>query len=166
MRRIILPLQLSDKLPVMAYSAGADQVIALRLQTLAAVYGFSGYVPPAQTRQVDQALLRADVRQAIDESDLFLAVVTQAPSWAAVNEVEYARGLKRLIIPIVGPYVDRSFLQSFPQAFYIDQSNPGKVEADILAFLQQSHTEKANRNLLVGLSALAVGLLILSATSE
>jgi hypothetical protein len=149
-----------------SYSAGADQVIALRLQTLAAVYGFSGYVPPAQTRQAGHALLREDVRHAINESDLLLAVVTQAPSSTAVAEVEYARGLNSLIIPIVGPYVDRSFLQSFPQAFYIDQSNPGKVEADILAFLQNSNTEKVNRNLLVGLSALAVGLLILSATSE
>ena len=149
-----------------SYSAWADQVLALRLQTLAGVYGFTAYVPPAQTRQSTVALLRDDVRRAINDADLFLAVVTQAPSTAAVAEVEYARGQNRLIIPIVGPFVDRSFLQSFPQAFYIDPSNPGKVETDILAFLKQSHTDKTNRNLFVGLSALAVGLLLLSATSE
>ena len=149
-----------------SYSAGADQVIALRLQTLASVYGFTAYVPPLQTRQIGNRLLLEDVRRAINDVDLFLAVVTQAPSTAAVAEVEYARGLSRLIIPIVGPHVDRAFLQSFGQAFYIDPSNPGKVETDILDFLQKSHTEKANRNLFVGLSALVVGLLILSATSE
>jgi hypothetical protein len=143
-----------------------DQVIALRLQTLAAVYGFEAYVPPAQTRQSGAALLLEEVRRALAGSDLFLAVVTQAPAPAAVAEVEYARGQNRLIIPIVGPFVDRNFLQAFPQAFYIDPSAPGKVETDILAFLQKSHTEKTNRNLLVGLSAVAVGLLLLSATSE
>jgi len=96
----------------------------------------------------------------------FLPVVTQAPSPAAIAEVEYARDQNKLIIPIVGPYVDRHFLQSFPQAFYIEPSNPGQVETDILNFLQQSHTKKSNRNLFIGLSALAVGLLLLSTTSE
>ena len=92
--------------------------------------------------------------------------MSQEPSPAAIAEVEYARGQNKLIIPIVGPYVDRHFLQSFPQAFYIDPSNPGQVETDILNFLQQSNTEKTNRNVFIGLSALAVGLLLLSATSE
>ena len=149
-----------------SYSAGADQVVALRLQTLASVYGFEAYVPPAQTRHSTATLLREEVRRAIQTADLFLAVVSQAPSPAAIAEVEYARVQNKLIIPIVGPYVDRHFLQSFPQAFYIDPSNPGQVETDILNFLQQSHTKKSNRNLFIGLSALAVGLLLLSTTSE
>ena len=149
-----------------SYSAWADQVLALRLQTLAAVYGFQAYVPPAQTRQTAGALLKNDIQQAISAADLFLAVVTQAPSQAAIAEVEYARGKSKLIIPIVGPYVDRNFLQAFPQAFFIDPANPGKVEEDIVAFLQKSQTDRANRNLLVGLSALVVGLLLLSNSSE
>jgi hypothetical protein len=144
-----------------SYSAFEDQVLALRLQTLAAVYGFNAYVPPAQTRQ-SPALLKDDARRAIDDADLFLAVVTQQPSPAAISEVEYARGHGRLIIPIVGPFVDPSFLSAFPQAFYIDPANPAKVETDIVAFLQKSQTDKSNRNLFVGLTALAVGLLLLS----
>ena len=149
-----------------SYSVGADQVIALRLQTLASVYGFTAYVPPAPTRQLRETLLSDVVRRNITESDLFLAVVTQKPSSAAIAEVESANGQKKLIIPIVGPFVEHSFLKSFPKSFYIDPSDPGKIENEILAFLQKSQTEKSNRNLLVGLSALAVGLLILSATSE
>ncbi len=148
-----------------SYSAYADQVLALRLQTLAAVYGFQAYVPPAQTRQSEK-LLRNDVHQQIAAADLFLAVVTQQPSTAAIAEVEHARGLKRLIIPIVGPVVDRQFLQSFPQAFYIDPSNPGKVETEIVNFLQKSHTDKENRNLFLALTAVAVGLLLLSTNSK
>lgn len=149
-----------------SYSVSADQVLALRLQTLAAVYGFTASVPPAQTRQPGVALLRDEVRRWIDESELFLAVVTQKPSNAAIAEVEYARGQKKLIVPIVGPLVDSDFLKAFPQAFYIDPSNPGKVETDIVDFLHQSHSAKANGQLLAGLTALAVGLLLLSATSE
>jgi hypothetical protein len=44
-----------------SYSAGADQVIALRLQALASVYGFEGYVRPAQTRFSTATLLREKV---------------------------------------------------------------------------------------------------------
>ena len=56
-----------------SYSAGADQVVALRLQTLASVYGFEAYVPPAQTRHSTATLLRQEVRRAIQTADLFFA---------------------------------------------------------------------------------------------
>ncbi|SRR6266566_3745304 len=148
-----------------SYSAQSDQVIALRLQTLVSVYGFEAFAPPAYTRQRD-GLLSHEIQQAITSSDVFLAVVTTAPSHAAIAEVEYARGCNKLIIPIVGPAVDRNFLQAFPHAFVLDPLNPARVEADIVEFLKKSQAEKETRNLLIGLAALTVGLLLLSSESN
>jgi len=148
-----------------SYSALADQIIALRLQTWAALYGLRAFVPPASTRRNGRALLSREVAQRIGESDVILAVVTRAPSPASIAEIEYARGQNKLILPIVGPGVDRQFLAEFPQAFYLDPQNPSQVEAQIVEFLKQRQTEEGNRNLLIALSALAVALLLFSAES-
>ena len=46
-----------------SYSTTLDQIIALRLQTMAAVYGITSYVPPATTRQFDSPRLNTEVLQ-------------------------------------------------------------------------------------------------------
>jgi hypothetical protein len=51
-----------------SYSTALDQIIALRLQTMAAVYGMTIYVPPASTRQAGGTGL-------LNQSFVFLSAV-------------------------------------------------------------------------------------------
>ncbi|HUJ22235.1 MAG TPA: hypothetical protein VLX58_11965 [Bryobacteraceae bacterium] len=95
---------------------------------------------------------------------MFLAVVTNTPTTATFQEVAFARGLNKLIIPIVAQTVDRNFLQSFPQVFVLDPQNPAAIEQQIVNYLMQSQTAQANRNALVALSVVAIGLLLFSET--
>jgi len=147
-----------------SYSAAVDQILALRLQTLASTYGLTVYVPPAHTRQNTTSVLGSDVQNAIRTCDMFLAVVTNTPTTATFQEVAFARGLNKLIIPIVAQTVDRNFLQSFPQVFVLDPQNPAAIEQQIVNYLMQSQTAQANRNALVALSVVAIGLLLFSET--
>jgi hypothetical protein len=149
-----------------SYSAYDDQLIALRLQTLAAVYGAQTYVPPATTRS-GAGNLGPGTKRELEKSDLVLAVVNHQPSPAAAAELNHAIQIQKLVIPIVGQWVDRSFLQSFPHgAFVLDPSNPAGVEKEIMEFIHQSQASKETKQLIMGVAAVAVGLLVLSAISE
>jgi len=58
-----------------SYGNAADQVTALRLQALGAVNGLTVYVPPAHTRQIEQALLDPAVAAKLSEAEVVLGVV-------------------------------------------------------------------------------------------
>lgn len=148
-----------------SYSGHDDQVIAFRLQTLASVYGFRAFVPPATTR-LGSGQLASSVTEEIKRADVILAVVNNVPSPATITEINSALSLRKLVIPIVGQWVDRTFLNSFQRYFVLDPQDPAKIEQEITAFLHQSHTTKATQQLIVGLAAVAVGLLLLSAVSD
>ena len=82
-----------------AYGTAADQVIALRLQALAAVNGLSVYVPPAYTRRVGAINLEPESEAKLIDSDLVLGVVTTGMSDACRQELNSARNnLIKLII--------------------------------------------------------------------
>lgn len=72
-----------------SYGAHDDQVIALRLQTLASVYGFQAFVPPATTR-VGSGRLAPSVEQEISRADVVFAVVNNIPSKATLAELNHA----------------------------------------------------------------------------
>ena len=146
-----------------SYSAQEDQVIALRLQTLAAVYGFQAFVPPATTRARSAVQrLHLSIQQEIRHSDLVIAVVNHTPSNSAIAELNFATSLQKVVVPIVSPWVDRDFLQSFPKAFVIEPRDPSKVESDVLKFLHDSKASKETTTAVVGLTALIVVMLLLS----
>jgi len=57
-----------------SYSTALDQILALRLQTMAAVYGMTVYVPPATTRNAAApAALIPEVQKQLDECDVVSA---------------------------------------------------------------------------------------------
>ena len=151
-----------------SYSAYDDQIIALRLQTLASVYGFSAYVPPATTRERAAGASRLSplVERELNSADVIFAVVNHIPSEATIAELNHALARPNLVIPIVGRWVDRRFLQSFPKHFILDPLNPSAVERDIVAFLQKRKTDKETKQAVIGLAALVVGLLLLSTTKD
>src|ERR1700733_2033887 len=154
-RRVTLT-QVSHRVFI-SYGGYDDQVIALRLQTLASVYGFESYVPAATTR-TGSGTLSPGARQQLDLSDLVLAVVNHQPTQATVAELNHAIAQKKMVIPIVGQWVDPSFAQAFPAAFVLNPMNPAEVEQQIMTFLQQSKANKETKQMLVGLAAVAVGL--------
>ena len=72
-----------------SYSTAIDQIVALRLQTLATVYGLTSYVPPATTRQTANPELSDEVQRKLQESDVVLAVMMHNPALSAVSENEF-----------------------------------------------------------------------------
>ena len=149
-----------------SYSGYDDQLIAHRLQTLATVYGAQAYVPPATTRS-GAGTLAPSVQREIEKSDLVLAVANREPSPATAAELNHASRLSKLVIPIVGQWVNPNFLQSFPKgAFMLDPMNPAVAEKKIVDFIQKSKNDKETKQLLIGVAAVAVGLLLLTAVTE
>ena len=96
-----------------SYSTQLDQIIALRLQTMAAVYGIRSYVPPADTRQVTFGELRLDVLTQLQQSEVVLAIITHAPTASAMQEMDWALRQGVLLLPIVGPGVSAEYYQQF-----------------------------------------------------
>jgi hypothetical protein len=143
-----------------SYSTALDQIIALRLQTLAAVSGMTVYVPPATTRQVWPGALLPEVEKELRESAVVLAVITQNPTQSAVTEMNMAVTLRKLLIPIVGPHVQQEYYSRFDPHFVVNPADPSIAEKQIVEFLDgKQQVEAAKAGLVLG--TLAVALLLL-----
>jgi len=141
-----------------AYGNSVDQVIALRLQALAAVNGLSVYVPPAYTRQPTSALdPQSDAR--LRESDVIIGVITVAISGACRQELNMATGLRKNTIVIATPGL-ASWLESyFPgNLVVIDPLDPAAAEEGIVQFLKKAEIEQNAKKALLALGTLALGL--------
>ena len=86
-----------------AYGTEADQVIALRLQALAAVNGLSAYVPPVYTRRAHAINLEPESHAKLLDSDVVLGVVTTSISDTLRRELEAARELLKQAMLIADP---------------------------------------------------------------
>src|SRR5579863_1269046 len=118
-----------------SYSTALDQIIALRLQTMAAVYGVTSYVPPATTRQAGMGDLIPEVRRNLQDSDVVLAVITHNPTQSAINEMNWAVEQHKLLIPIVGAGVAQEYFARFVPYFLVNPADPSNVEKQIVDFL-------------------------------
>ena len=148
-----------------SYSTALDQIIALRLQTMAAVYGMTIYVPPATTRQAGgTGLLIPEVQEHLRQSDVVLAVITHRPS--AVNEMNSAVTLRKLLIPIVGPGVPPEYYSNFEPYFLVDPNDPSQAEQQIVQFLSGKQQAEAARTAVLALTTLAIALLLLGSKSK
>jgi hypothetical protein len=150
-----------------SYSTALDQIIALRLQTMAAVYGMTIYVPPATTRQAGgTGLLIPEVQEHLRQSDLVLAVITHRPTPSAVSEMNSAVTLRKLLIPIVGPGVPPEYYSNFEQYFLVDPNDPSQAERQIVQFLAGKQQAEAARTAVLALTTLAIALLLLGSKSK
>lgn len=86
------------------------------------------------------------------------------------KELSYALGKETIpIVPIVerGVSLDPSLLKRMPKVFlFSPNDDPGKIEAEVLSFLRDQEMSKKNRQALVGLVAIGLGMLILNGMSE
>jgi hypothetical protein len=149
-----------------SYSTSLDQIIALRLQTMAAVYGMTVYVPPATTRSAIAATLTPEVLNQLNDSDVVLAVITHAPAPSAVSEMNSALAAGKLLIPIVGAGVPPQNYNRFPRFFVVDPDNPSQVEQEIVKFLAEQRQAKAGTPALLALATLTVALLLFGADAR
>lgn len=149
-----------------SYSTASDQIVALRLQTLAAVYGLTIYVPPATTRQTPNPAISADVQQKLQESDVVLAVMMHNPAAAAVSEMNWALATGKLLIPIVSPFIPHEHYARFQPHFLVNPSDPSQTEGAIVRFLAEKQQAEQTKTALLALATLALGLFLFSSDSK
>jgi hypothetical protein len=146
-----------------SYSTALDQIIALRLQTMAAVYGITSYVPSATTRQVDSPYLSEEVLRYLQESDVVLAIITHNPAASAVMEMNWSVAQGKLLIPIVSSGVPPEYYSKFQPFFVVNPADPSQAERQIVQYLAQKQQAQKTNNALVALATLSVALLVLGA---
>ena len=149
-----------------SYSTAMDHIVALRLQTLAAVYGLTVYVPPATTRRVATPELSDEVQQKLNESDVVLVVMMHDPAVSAVSEMNWALVKGRLLIPIVSPLVSQQYYTRFQPYFVLNPTDPSQTEGEIVRFLAGKKQAQQAKTALLALATLALGLILFSSESE
>jgi hypothetical protein len=149
-----------------SYSTAADQIIALRLQTIATVYGMTIYVPPATTRHVATPELIPEVQRQLNESDVLLAVITHIPVPSAISEMNVWLASGKLPIPIVSPGVPQEYYARFNPYFIVDFADPSKTEQQIVRFLAEKHQAEKGKTALIALAIFATALLLFGADSK
>jgi hypothetical protein len=150
----------------MSYSTAADQIVALRLQTLGAIYGLTIYVPSAMTRQTTNPELSTEVQQKLQDSDAVMAVMMHNPTAGAVSEMNWALATGKMLIPIVSDSVSPEYYARFMPHFIVNPADPSETERAIVQFLATKHrTEEANTGLLA-LATLTLGLFLFSSDSK
>jgi hypothetical protein len=147
-----------------SYSTALDQILALRLQTMASVYGVTSYVPPAWTRE--QSTDAPDVLRNLRESDVVLAVITHVPATSAVTEMNFATQWRKLLIPIVTDNVAPENYLQFAPFFLVDRQDPSKTEKAIVQFLAQKQQAEVGKTALLALATLALALILFGPDSQ
>jgi hypothetical protein len=142
-----------------------EQALAWRLQTLAAAHGIELYVPHRGSPFPSAA---GSVQNAIDRSDCVLAIITAEANAGVQRELRHALAKRKLVIPIVHSDVaNHPLLAQFPRVFTFSPSdNPGKLEGEIVEFLQQQHLSKEKRQAAGALVAVGLALLLLFSLSQ
>jgi hypothetical protein len=144
-----------------------EQAVVWRLQTLAAAHGIQVYVPyrpePTTTRPTAKFQLSKEVRSAINKADCVMAVITSRVLPMVQEELCYALGKCKLVIPIVRAGVPNcSSLGMIPRVFlYSPACNAGKVESQIIEFLKEETLSKQNQQAIAALAGVALGMLLL-----
>jgi nucleoside 2-deoxyribosyltransferase len=150
-------------------TAPEEQALVWRLQTLATAHGLHVIVPqraPASTRK--QSFISEAVRSAIDQSDCVLAIITTRTPPAVQQELSYAMGKVKLIIPLVEAAVaNQQIVRSFDRVFLFSHDEyPGKVENKVVQFLNEQRISKENRQALGALIAIGLGMLLLQSVGK
>jgi hypothetical protein len=144
-----------------SYGTAADQIVALRLQALAAVNGLTVYVPPVHTRHLSPASLDPHSELQLHGADVILGVVTAEISDACWKELNVGKTLRKTTIILAAPIVAAELAPYFPGSIVtINPVDPAQAEQAIVQFLKRSEMEKQNQNVLIALGTLALGLLL------
>jgi len=153
-----------------------DQPVVWRLQTLASSYGIELYVPPRgagfdKLKSRHRAFTWVGVKRELDRSDCVIALITTTITSNTQKELAYGLERKKLIVPILGPTVDSTKLQTqFPSCFQFHlYEDPGRVATEVMNYLSKQKMQKMDKEAkqaVAALVAIGVGMLLLSAASK
>ncbi len=145
-----------------SYSQRDNQVLALRLQTLASTRtGLQVYVPPASTRGRGLAQSGREI-EGLREANLVLAIISRDVSSTMQKELGLAQQLGKPIVPIVLGDAEVTGLKPGQPVFHVDPRNPAESGQAIVEYRGGAHLSKSNVESAVALVLLAMGLLILA----
>ncbi len=156
----------------LSYSVDSEeQAIVWRLQTLAASHGIQIYVPQRQPLRMTSrqpALLPDEAKNAIDQADCVVAIITSRTGPAVDKELNYALGRQKVIIPIVQDTVANApVLKKFATVFrFSPHDPPGKTETEVVNFLKQQRVSKEGLQIVGAVIAIGLGLLLLSSVPQ
>jgi nucleoside 2-deoxyribosyltransferase len=146
-----------------------EQALAWRLQTLAAAHGIELFVPQRGSLlpSAPKTAL-STVQNAIDRSDCVLAIITAEANGSVQRELKYALAKRKLVIPIVHSDVaNHPLVAQFPRVFtFSPHENPGKLEGEVVEFLEAQHLSKEKRQAAGALVLAGLALLMLFALAE
>ena len=161
----------------LSYSTDPEEhAIVWRLQTLATAQGIHVFVPqrsgpglPPSRTGVTDPILSEQTRNAIDQSDCVLAIITNSTGRAVESELSYAQGKGKLIIPLVEESCrNGAFLKTFSPVFIFSRldGNPGRVETEVFDFLKKQEKNKEILQAVGALVTVGMGLLLLTSLSK
>jgi len=138
----------------------AEQSLALRLQTLGALYNLGISLPD----RVGRAGLKETTKQRIDKADLFLVFATRNLTKPVVDEINYALTAKKKIIVVYDKDVKNNLNIKEVHEIEYDgkRDNPEKIIGEINKVISKSkEDDTVGAFVLVGL-----GLLLLAALTS
>lgn len=138
----------------------AEQSLALRLQTLGALYDLTISLPDRTGRTT----LKETTKQRIDKADLFLVFATRNLTKPVVDEINYALTIKRKIIVVYDKDVRNNLNIKGVHEIEYDgkRDGPEKIISEINKVISKSHEDDTvGAFVLVGL-----GLLLLAALTS
>jgi hypothetical protein len=148
----------------------SEQSLALRLQTLGSLYGLSVSMPD----RIGSVVLKEATKQRIDRANLFIVFSTRNLTKSVINEIEYARSLKKKIIVVYDKDVKKNLdIEGVREIEYNHlEDKPDKIIAEILKEINKQVVKSPRKNLatakeddtlgaflLVGLGLLLLGAL-------
>lgn len=138
----------------------SEQSLALRLQTLGALYGMSVSLPD----RIGLSGLKDTTRQRIDKADLFIVFATRRPSREVIDEINYANALKKKVIVVYDKDVRNNLKIKGVHEIEYDQKNDGpqKIITEINSIISKSKDDNALEAFLI----VGLGLLLLAALTS
>jgi hypothetical protein len=141
----------------------SEQVAAWRLQTLATSYGMHVSVPN-RNGFIGEVIDR--VRQAIDQSDCILAIITGSIGPAVAAELNYALERHKLIVPVVREGIALPAAFADLPVFQFSPWNSGDVEMRVVEFLKQQELSKETVQSMAAFVLAGLGVFLFAALAE
>jgi hypothetical protein len=133
-----------------SYSHRDDQVLALRLQTLASTRpSLQVYVPPASTRGRVPSQPGSD-SQELHQANLVLAIISRAVPLTMRQELDFAYQLGTTGCPDCFRPCRGQRPPAGQPVFHIDPQNPSQSEHAIVEYLSKARLGKTNVESAVG----------------
>lgn len=138
-----------------------ERVVVYRLQTLASASGISVLLPNREGRGLSE-----ETKHRIGVADSVLAFLTANLTAAVREELAYAQGLGKLIIPVVERGVKVTGLSDLEWIEFDPlRHTSGSIEGKVLDFLKARKAQKENQQAAL-LALLGVGLIALLASKK